>query len=411
MSKFYTGLIVLFCTLLLSCTKEENNEEKVLFAVPKIQSLQDIRNAVKVTSPKNTSSNGKIYVTENLLFYISQEQGIHVFNNLNPLAPQNIAFIELQGVHDIAVKENYLYADNFVDLVVFDLSNINAITHVNTLQNVINFYPKIPQEAVYYDYMVYPNEGEIITGFVLESKPIPENMNMASDALAEAFNSSTSVGVGGSYARFQINNNALYTLENYKLNVFNILNPAEPFFDKDIYMNFWIGTGEFETLFKQKEFLFVGATTGMFVVDASDAFNPQFISGFSHATACDPVVVYGNTAYITVRGGNTCGAIEDQINIIDISDIYNPILLSAYLIDNPYGLGVFNNRLYVCANQSLHVFDATNANLIELKNTYLDEVYDVIPLNTHLIAVGNQKIVQYEYGNNFSLNKISETMF
>jgi hypothetical protein len=219
------------------------------------------------------------------------------------------------------------------------------------------------------------------------------------------------VGTGGSYAKFQINNNALYTVESYNLKVFNITNPTETFYDKTVYMTEWMGGGVFETLFKQKEFLFVGSTNGMYIVNAFDEFNPYFVSGFAHATACDPVVVQGNTAYITVRGGSNCGSIEDQVNIIDITNIQNPTLISTYLLNQPYGLGIKDDVLYVCANGNLNVFDATNSTELTLENTYEDEVKDVIALDTHLIAVGINKIIQYNYGENHTLEIMSVVNF
>jgi hypothetical protein len=408
-------LVSLFVLFFAACDNDDAPQDTALFAVAKIQSLETLRNSISVEAPHETNSEGKIYVADQRLFYIAQEDGVHIFNNQNPASPQNIAFINIPGVHDIAIKDNFMYADNFVDLLVFDISDINNITLVKTVENVIQFYPQYPVEAEFYDWESYPEVGEIVTGYELErrARPEGEGLWMAEDALAD-FNSTAagSVGIGGSYAKFQLNDNALYTTDSSQLNVFNISEPAETFFDKSVGMYFWLGGGQFETLFKQKDFLFVGATNGMYVVDATDEFNPVFVSGFSHATACDPVVVSGNTAYITVRGGNTCGAIEDQVNVIDITDMANPTLTSTFLLDGPYGLGHRNNVLYVgCGANGLKVFDATNPAALELENTYADNVTDVIPLSTHLIAVGDNKIIQYSYGENHTLIPLSVLNF
>nr|WP_294773946.1 hypothetical protein [uncultured Flavobacterium sp.] len=411
MKKIYLLTLVTLSFLFISC-ENDDVAEQAKFAVPIVKSLAEIRGDVSVTAARQTQSDGKIYVAENYLFYIAQESGVHVFDNTNPAAPQNIAFINLDGVHDISVKDNYLYADNFMDLLVFDISDIQNITLVRTIENSVVFFPIYPEEAEFYDYTVYPTEGEIITGFTIEMRDRLEGQELilAGDALASFESSNTSqVGIGGSYARFQINNDALYTIDSYKLNVFNISDPVNAFFDKEVYMTQWFGGGQFETLFIQKDFLFVGSTTGMFTVNAEDEFNPYFVSGFSHATACDPVVVFGNTAYITVRGGSSCGAIEDQINVIDVADIANPTLISTYLINEPYGLGIKNNVLYVgCGTNGLKVFDAANSTNLTLENTYAGNVKDIIPLDSHLIVVGDNHIKQYSYGPNFTLTLISE---
>ena len=408
-------ILISLSVLLFSCSDDETSNGQALFAVPEVKSLSEIRDNVDVLAARQTNSDGKIYVAQQYIFYIAQESGVHVFDNSNPQSPQNIAFLNIEGVHDIAVKGDRLYADNYIDMLVFDISDMQNITLVQTLQNVFEFYPEDPETAEFYDYTINADSGEIIVGFTLETRDRPNEggIIMANDALDNFSGAAESAGVGtgGSYARFQIKNDALYAVETYNLNVFNIENPENAFFDKEIYMTEWFGGGEFETLFRQKDYLFVGSTTGMFVVDAHDEFNPYFLSGFSHATACDPVVVDGTTAYITVRGGTTCGAIEDQINVIDVNDMANPTLLSSYMIDQPYGLGVNENLLYVCTGTGgLKVFNAENS-ILTLENSYSDNVTDVIPLPSHLIAVGPNTIYQYNYGSNATLTPISVTSF
>lgn len=412
MKKIYLLTLCVFSLFVSSCDSDDAQREQVKFAVPTVKSLAQIRANVSVSAARETHSDGKIYVADQYLFYIAKEQGIHVFDNTNPAAPVNIAFINLEGVHDIAVKNNYLFADNFVDLLVFDISNINNITLARTVPNVIGFSPAYPEDAEYYDYTVTQTGDEIITGFTIELRDRPEGQEViwAEDALATFDNSNgANIGTGGSYARFQIQVNALYTVDSYKLNVFNITDPLNTFFDKEIYMTMWFGGGQFETLFIQKDILFVGSTTGMYTVDATDEFNPVFVSGFSHATACDPVVVFGNTAYITVRGSSSCGAIEDQVNVIDVTDIANPTLISTYLLEEPYGLGINNGVLYVgCGSNGLKVFDASNSASLSLQNTYAGNIKDIIPLHDHLIAIGENTITQYSYGPNFTLTLLSQ---
>jgi len=412
-------LLSCFVLFAASCSKDDNSSgETALFAVPVVKSLTEIRNSVSISAARQTNSDGKIYVAKDYLFYIAQEEGVHVFDNHTPSSPQNLAFINLEGVHDIAVQGNFLYADNYVDLLVFDISNINNITLIQTVPNTIAFFPDYPENADFYDYTVGTDVGELVTGFVLETREIPhgQQFTMFEDATAD-FESTLSggngvTGTGGSYAKFQINNDALYTVDSFQLNVFNISNPEATFFDKAVYMMDWFGGGEFETLFLRDDYLFVGATNGMHVVNATDEFNPYFLSGFSHATACDPVVVSGNFAYITVRGGSTCGAIEDQVNVIDISDIANPSLVSSTLLNQPYGLGINNGILYVCCgSQGLKVFNAANSEALVLENSYPESVTDVIPLDSHLISVGPNKIIQYSYGPDFTLTQLSVVNF
>lgn len=419
-TNFFPFVIVLISSFFfISCSDDGDDiTDTVSVIVPVIKTKAEVRNAIFVTAPEPTSADGKIYVYDDLLFYIAQNSGIHIFNNQNPASPQNLAFINLEGVNDISIKDNILYADNFMDLVVFDITNISDIELINVEEDMLTFFPSFSGESVTYFLNLYPaDEDEFVAKYEIvemerafvENNPDFYNYNEVftfDNALANAGN----IGVGGSYAKFQIYNNALYVLENYKLDTFDISDIYNVTHSSETYMGSWFG-GELETTFIQKNYLFIGATNGMHIVSLEDEFTPLYVSSFIHATGCDPVVVEGNTAYITVRGGNTCGAIEDQINVIDVTDIANPTEYSTYFLSSPYGLGIKNQVLYVCNDTGLHVFNAQNPSEISLENSYDAPIKDVIALPSHLIGVGENVIYQYNYTDDFGLDLISTTEF
>lgn len=147
--------------------------------------------------------------------------------------------------------------------------------------------------------------------------------------------------------------------------------------------------------------MFLGSTNGMYTYDISTANNPQYISEFTHATACDPVVVDDNYAYVTLRGSNSCGAFDSSLEVIDISVIENPSLVKTYTLDNPYGLGIKNDLLFICDGTSgLKIYNKENIEDLKLLKTFKNATaYDVIPLENKLIMIGDNVLYQYEYIN------------
>jgi hypothetical protein len=137
----------------------------------------------------------------------------------------------------------------------------------------------------------------------------------------------------------------------------------------------------------------------MYIYDITSPETPTFVSEFQHGTACDPVVVDGDYAYVTLRGGNNCGALESGLFIVDISSITAPELKTIYPMDEPYGLGVKDEKLFVCDGTSgLKVYDKTNIEELVLLDHFEDIVtFDVIPLEDHLLMVGEEVLYQYEY--------------
>jgi hypothetical protein len=141
--------------------------------------------------------------------------------------------------------------------------------------------------------------------------------------------------------------------------------------------------------------------TGMYIYDLADPVQPEYISQYWHVTSCDPVVVEGNYAYITLRTGNTCQTDVNQLEIVDIHDLGEPELLKSYPMYNPHGLGIDDGILFICDGEDgLKVYDAKDPFL--LKSNMIAHfrdihTYDVIPVNEVLLMIGRDGFYQYDY--------------
>ena len=85
----------------------------------------------------------------------------------------------------------------------------------------------------------------------------------ADNATTTDGNFASETGQSGSLARFTILNDYLYTVDNQKLNVFNISNRENPVFVNAVNVGF-----DIETLFAYKTYLYIGSRNGMFIYDA-----------------------------------------------------------------------------------------------------------------------------------------------
>jgi hypothetical protein len=392
--------LFLCCLLIsfLSCNEEDNGKyAEYLVARPLTMTKAEFKNSVDIIAPIPIAESGKIYAYENYIFVNDKFKGVHVIDNSNPASPQKISFIKIAGNVDISVKNNYLYADSITDLVVLDISDINNIQIVNRLENVLRDNVVWPAEADFFEYEGWDYENEILVGWevVTERRLIEEVEQRFVDILfADA--AENSVGQGGSLARFKIVNDFLYAVDSHSINIFNITDLANPQDLEDVYAGF-----DIETIFNRDNHLFLGSMRGMYIYDISSPANPTFVSEFQHGTACDPVVVDGDYAFVTLRGGNNCGATESGLFIVDISNITNPSLTSSYPMEEPYGLGVKNEKLFVCdGSAGLKVYDKTNVeDLVELQHFEDIVTFDVIPLENNLLMVGDGVLYQYEYEN------------
>ncbi len=403
MKKKILFILTLTTLVFVSCDKNDDNDgyAEYLVAKPLVINKAEFANSVDIIAPRPIEESGKVYTYKDYIFINDKFQGIHVINNSNPSQPRKMGFIEIPGNVDISVKDDFLYADSLSDLIVIDISNITDIKFVKRLENVLHNNIFWPFEADIVENADFDYETEILIGWktVTERRLISEveenrNIDILFDgALANTAERSTT-GQGGSLARFKIVDDYLYAVDSHNINIFNISDLDNPQDLEDVYAGF-----DIETIFNRGNHLFLGSMRGMYIYDITTPDKPTLVSEFEHGTACDPVVVDGDYAYVTLRGGNGCGALESGLFIVDISDIANPELAKTYPMDEPYGLGIKDEKLFVCDGKSgLKVYDKTDIEDLKTLNHFKDIVtFDVIPLESHLIMVGDEILYQYEY--------------
>ena len=228
----------------------------------------------------------------------------------------------------------------------------------------------------------------------------------AADKSADV-NPNGQTGTGGSMARFAIVGNSLYCVLPDKLQVYDISKPDNPVAKNTVGLSVGL-----ETIFPYKTNLFIGANDGMYIFDNQQPESPTLLAKYTHMQSCDPVVVQGNYAYVTLRGGATCRrfATMSSLDVVDISDLKNPRLIHTQNMQSPYGLGVDGSQLFVCeGNNGLKIFDITLPTQPKLQQRLGDvKSFDVIPLNKVLLVTGEGGFLQYSYRNEGKMELLSK---
>ena len=401
----YLLAIFLFSLSLNSCSDQV--EETYRVNTPEYMSYDDLRTSFSMKSGQTIVQPGKIYFKDHFIFINEYQKGIHIIDNSDVSKPKIVAFLDIPGNVDMAIKGHMLYADSYIDLLTIDISDINNVVEVDRDKEAFPYMIPEVRDGVVNG--IDESKG-VITGYKVTEEtvqlsgdeikygsfPMWDNTFFAFDGLANAKVNSTGAGTGGSMARFTLYNDFLYAIDHASLHLFDVSDNANPNLTKTLPISWQI-----ETLFPYEQKLFIGAQSGMFIYSLQNPANPEYISEFRHATACDPVVVEGSYAYVTLRGGNLCGAIESQLNVIDIATIEQPQMLKSYAMKEPYGLGIDNKTLFICdGNDGLKIYNAADPNNIDAnmiahyKNI---NAFDVIPLGKVLLLIGTDGLYQYDY--------------
>ncbi|GHT54568.1 hypothetical protein FACS189451_02650 [Bacteroidia bacterium] len=413
------GWLSVLASLLMAC--DYTYTEKVSYEInePVFMSETAFRNSVKVTSEQREISNyGKICFYNGYLFISESEVGIHILDNRNPAQPHNIGFIELLGNADIAVKDNKLYADSYIDLVWFDISDPANPKPEGRLENAFPEALPVVVNGYGYDYsMVYDDNGKkksgIVVGWALKQRVEDVErrtggwwgwgMEDGAYANVASKGNSMSSGVNGSMSRFTLYDKYLYAVVGNQMEIFDLQSskPQKVFSDYLPYLS------EVETIFSYKDKMFLGMPSGMAIYSVENPILPTYCSLIVHAYGCDPVVVDNDLAYITVRSGNFCGQTINELFVVDVADVYHPKQIVSYTMTHPKGLGIDNGLLFLC-DDGLKVFKIGAPQTL-MSNQILHKKgmdgYDLIPYENVLMMIADDGLYQYDYSD---LNTIKE---
>ncbi len=379
---------------------------------PVYRTRDEVRANIRSNPARGITHPGKLFIIGRYIFLNEVDKGIHVIDNINPSSPNNIAFIDIPGNLDIAVKGNTLYADLYTDLVTLDITNPSQVQLKKVMPNI-------------FPYRAWGGNFSADTGKVIvdwKAKQVTTTYScdggnwgdktdsqvfFASAGSSNPSSSVSPIGKGGSMARFALVNDRLYTVSISRLDVFNISNPVDPYSVSYINLGWNI-----ETIYPFKNKLFIGSQTGMLIYNINNPNSPVPEGQFNHVRVCDPVIADNDNAYLTLRSGNACQGFTNQLDILDLRNFSNPVLLKTYQMTNPHGLSKDGNTLFICDGaDGLKIYNAANPLNLQLIRRFEGMVtYDVIAFNNIALVVAKNGLYQYDYsdlGNIRLLSKIT----
>jgi hypothetical protein len=139
-------ILLLGCFVILTSAFDfEPYEESAYTAV--LMTRADLEKSIAFQNSRQILEIGKIYKKDSWIFITEKYKGIHLIDNTNPASPVKAGFIRVPGCIDIAMKNNSILADNSVDLVTIEISQLPAVKVVSRVKNV--FPELLPPDLPY----------------------------------------------------------------------------------------------------------------------------------------------------------------------------------------------------------------------------------------------------------------------
>ena len=410
--KYYILIVIAF--LFSACTKDRGtisltyNKGTAVYG-----DINEVRSLPLLASPRNIDNPGKIFIGEDFILIGEENEGIHVYDNTNPSSPVNISFIQLPFTKEFYVDNDIIYAESHYDFLKIDLSNISMPTLIDRVEYA-------------FGWPIANNEDQVLLGFDFEittesfklNSPEARQLedsyylyyNYMNQLIPPSSVPSSFVGNStrskGTLNKITTYNNYVYVIGNDKLYCFEntqsqMMPPEEVYVSRNL-----------ETIYPENDHLFLGTQNSMVVMSLYSPNAPFKISEYIHPTSCDPVLPYGNVAFLTLRSGDFsgCSGDENSLQVIDISNFSMPYELSTITMDSPYGMNIINDYLFVGeGSNGLAIFNASNPGhlTLETKNTNI-EAYDIMlhPSIPNRILTTNQNGME-QYDIDFNTMNIS----
>ncbi len=418
------SVLLVFAALALasvfqSCLKDScTSTRKYVRFDPIYKTAADIKAmqfAVEAARP--LKSPGKFYVFDNYLFINEVREGIHIFDNHDPANPTPVSFLKIEGNVDMAIRGNKLYADQYSDLLTFDISDLQNPKLLCRSEGVFHLFGFDQTNGYTVDYVAtnvtetvdcadqrynqnYWFEGGGI--FVVNDAVGPVKTGGAQTGAGAAVAQAT--GKSGSFTRFCIVDNYLYAVDNTSLIPFQQLAGDCP--------TAYPATGygwNLETIFPWNGYLFIGSNSNVYVYKLDNPQVPTFVCDFWHANGCDPVICDEKYAYVTVHGGTACNQFQNNtLDIVDISKLPTATKVATYNMSGPQGLALTEKHLFIC-DDGLKIFDKADVtNLKLLAHLPNIKVWDAIALSeTDLLLIGEDGYFQYDVSDAANPRQIS----
>jgi len=136
---------------------------------PVYLSYEALRSAVAASTARAIDRANRILTRGDMLYVVEYDAGLHVVDNTDPSEPVKLAFIEVPGARNAVTKDGLVYIDSYVDLVVIDVTDVEAIQEVGRLEDALPYWRRDHWEFVW-DEPPDPSQGIVVDSEFVRSE-------------------------------------------------------------------------------------------------------------------------------------------------------------------------------------------------------------------------------------------------
>ncbi|WP_110055281.1 hypothetical protein [Chitinophaga sp. S165] len=147
--------------MLAACDNDQPWQRGEIDGYAPIYSADPMLKQISFQSPRKTVNGGKLFTAGTNVLQEEADSGLHIISYQDPAHPVKTGFLRIPGFQVAAIEGDYLYANNYNDLIIISLKALSTNMTVGRLADVWK-QPDYPVEAGAYFECVDHSKGVVV---------------------------------------------------------------------------------------------------------------------------------------------------------------------------------------------------------------------------------------------------------
>lgn len=216
-----TYVLFTACCLLVGCAPDDPWQRGEIDGYAPIYSVDPMLKQVSFQPPRKTINGGKLFTAGTNVLQGEADSGLHIISYQDPAHPVKTGFLRIPGFQVAAIEGDYLYANNYNDLLIISLKALSPNMPVERIANVWKQLD-YPSEAHAYFECVDSSKGVVVGWRRAKIKnPQCRRQQLIDAGWGENENTMNNAGM-------VISNGKLYLVNLESVAMYSLSSPARP---------------------------------------------------------------------------------------------------------------------------------------------------------------------------------------
>lgn len=376
-----TYLLFIVCCMLASCYDEPWERGDIDGYAP-IYSTDATLKQISFQPPRKTVNGGKLFTAGTNVLQEEIDSGLHVISYQDPAHPVKTGFLRIPGFQVAAIEGDYLYANNYNDLIAIPLKALSANMTVGRAVGAWKQLDYPAGERIYFE-CVDPAKGVVI-GWRKAKVHNPQCRKPL-----QLYDDAKSDDAGRDNAGLVVLHEKLYLANPEALVMYSLSSPGQPV----VVKSHGLSGPRADSIFLLNNELAIAYATQLYRYDTASLDDISFYNSLSY---CLKVTAKGDTAYTIASQKNLCGGPSSNMLQLKLrKDSTGVVEISRLQVGMANAFVIAGSYIYVATEQGMAIVNIAGATLESAGDLFIGNYSDIVAKGSLLFLQNNQEIACY----------------